>query len=61
MAGVGNIYADEALFEVRIASEPVASTLGDEAADRLRQAVASVLNRAIENRGSTICDELASA
>jgi formamidopyrimidine-DNA glycosylase len=56
VAGVGNIYADEALFEARLHPSLIASALGDEAADRLRQAVASVLNRAIEGRGSTIRD-----
>ena len=30
--------------------------MGDEAAERLRQAVANVLNRAIERRGSSIRD-----
>jgi formamidopyrimidine-DNA glycosylase len=56
VAGVGNIYADEALFEARLHPSLIASALGAEAADRLRQAVASVLNRAIEGRGSTIRD-----
>ena len=56
VAGVGNIYADEALFEARLHPNLIASKLGDEAADRLRQAVASVLNRAIEGRGSSIRD-----
>jgi formamidopyrimidine-DNA glycosylase len=56
VAGVGNIYADEALFEARLHPSRIASALGDEAADRLRQAVASVLNRAIEGRGSSIRD-----
>ncbi len=56
VAGVGNIYADEALFEARLHPSRIASELGDETADRLRQAVASVLNRAIERRGSTIRD-----
>ncbi len=56
VAGVGNIYADEALFEARLHPGLIASDLGDETADRLRQAVAGVLNRAIEGRGSTIRD-----
>ena len=56
VAGVGNIYADEALFEARVHPSRIAAELGDETADRLRQAVASVLNRAIERRGSTIRD-----
>ena len=51
VAGVGNIYADEALFEARLHPSRIASELGDETADRLRQAVASVLNRAIEAPG----------
>lgn len=56
VAGVGNIYADEALFEARLHPSRIASALNDETADRLRQAVATVLCRAIERRGSTIRD-----
>ena len=56
VAGVGNIYADEALFEARLHPARVASTLDAREAERLRRAVEKVLNRAIERRGSSIRD-----
>ncbi len=56
VAGVGNIYADEALFEARLAPNRLGRDLEDAEADRLRRAIATVLNRAIAKRGSTIRD-----
>jgi formamidopyrimidine-DNA glycosylase len=53
-AGVGNIYADESLFQARLHPSRPAYTLDDAEADRLRRAVAAVLRRAIERRGSSI-------
>jgi formamidopyrimidine-DNA glycosylase len=56
VAGVGNIYADEALFRARLRPGQLGSqTTGVEAA-RLRRAVVDVLRRAIEHRGSSIRD-----
>jgi formamidopyrimidine-DNA glycosylase len=55
-AGVGNIYADESLFEARLHPARRACDLGRAEAERLRKAVARVLTRAIEARGSTIRD-----
>jgi formamidopyrimidine-DNA glycosylase len=54
VAGVGNIYADESLFESRLHPSRRACDLTDSECDRLRKAVASVLRRAIERRGSSI-------
>ncbi|CAN5233216.1 bifunctional DNA-formamidopyrimidine glycosylase/DNA-(apurinic or apyrimidinic site) lyase [soil metagenome] len=54
VAGVGNIYADESLFEAKLPPWRLASTLTPKEADRLRMAVTKVLERAIETRGSTI-------
>jgi formamidopyrimidine-DNA glycosylase len=54
VAGVGNIYADESLFEARLHPARLASGLTAPEADRLRRAVAVVLTRAIEKRGSSI-------
>ncbi len=54
VAGVGNIYADEALFEAKLQPARIASSLSPAEADRLRNAVAVVLKRAIERRGSSI-------
>ena len=56
VAGVGNIYADEALFEARLHPARIASGLDVREADRLRRAVETVLNRAIDRRGSSIRD-----
>jgi formamidopyrimidine-DNA glycosylase len=54
VAGVGNIYADESLFEARLHPARRACDLDARAADRLRRAVATVLGRAVERRGSSI-------
>jgi formamidopyrimidine-DNA glycosylase len=54
VAGVGNIYADEALFEARLHPARIASTLTRGEAGRLRRAIVTVLNRAINLRGTTI-------
>jgi formamidopyrimidine-DNA glycosylase len=55
-AGVGNIYADESLFQARLHPSRPACALDAAEADRLRRAVATVLRRAIERRGSSIRD-----
>jgi formamidopyrimidine-DNA glycosylase len=54
VAGVGNIYADESLFEAGLHPERPASKLSAAQAHRLREAVVVVLNRAIARRGSSI-------
>jgi formamidopyrimidine-DNA glycosylase len=56
VAGVGNIYADESLFQARLHPARLACDLDDAEADRLRRAVAAVLRRAIQRRGSSIRD-----
>ncbi|OWK43127.1 bifunctional DNA-formamidopyrimidine glycosylase/DNA-(apurinic or apyrimidinic site) lyase [Fimbriiglobus ruber] len=56
VAGVGNIYADEALHRVGLHPETRAQTIGSARADALREAVTTVLLHAIENRGSSIRD-----
>ena len=61
VAGVGNIYADEALFEARLHPAVRGSTLDARAAAHLRRAVEKVLNRAIERRGSSIRDYVGGA
>jgi formamidopyrimidine-DNA glycosylase len=55
-AGVGNIYADESLFEARLHPARPAADLTPAEAERLRKAVARVLGRAIARRGSSIRD-----
>jgi len=56
VAGVGNIYADEALHEARLYPALSACDLTPRQADVLRHAIARVLKRAIAARGSTIRD-----
>jgi formamidopyrimidine-DNA glycosylase len=54
VAGVGNIYADETLFQARLHPKVAGRDLDPAAADRLRRAISTVLTRAIARRGSTI-------
>jgi formamidopyrimidine-DNA glycosylase len=56
VAGVGNIYADEALFQARLHPARLGRELTRTEADRLRRAVGTVLTRAIDLRGSSIRD-----
>jgi formamidopyrimidine-DNA glycosylase len=56
VAGVGNIYADEALFQARLHPTLVGNALRRAESERLRKGIVSVLERAIEKRGSTIRD-----
>jgi formamidopyrimidine-DNA glycosylase len=56
VAGVGNIYADEALFVARLHPALAAHRLEPAAADRLRKALAKVLTIAVAFRGSSIRD-----
>jgi formamidopyrimidine-DNA glycosylase len=56
VAGVGNIYADESLFQAQLHPAQTARSLSAGDADRLRQAIAAVLNQAIARRGSSIRD-----
>jgi formamidopyrimidine-DNA glycosylase len=56
VAGVGNIYADEALFVSGLHPSRRSRDLSGEERERLRQAVELVLTRAIAKRGSTIRD-----
>ncbi len=57
IAGVGNIYADETLFEARIHPETGASSLRAGAAERLYLAMRKILASAVEAGGSTLVDE----
>jgi len=56
IAGIGNIYADEALFAARIHPERPANTLNPAEISRLNRSIKAVLNRAINHRGSTLRD-----
>jgi formamidopyrimidine-DNA glycosylase len=56
IAGIGNIYACEALWEARIRPSRPSGRLTKPATHRLRRAIVDVLERAIEMRGTSIDD-----
>ena len=56
VAGLGNIYVSEALFEARLSPRRKAHRLCRDEADALHQAVVSVLVRGVANRGTTFSD-----
>ncbi len=56
MAGLGNIYVDEALFQARVRPDTPAGWLSPAATKRLWQASREVLERGIENRGASFRD-----
>jgi formamidopyrimidine-DNA glycosylase len=56
VAGLGNIYTDEALFAARIHPLRLANTLSEPEAKRLHRAIRRVLNDALGNRGSSFRD-----
>lgn len=57
IAGIGNIYADETLFDARVHPETPASSLGAAAAERLYRSMRKVLAAAVEAGGSTLADD----
>jgi len=56
IAGVGNIYANEALFLARIHPRTPAARISGEGARRLHRALRQVLREAIRARGTTLRD-----
>ncbi|MBI2865464.1 MAG: bifunctional DNA-formamidopyrimidine glycosylase/DNA-(apurinic or apyrimidinic site) lyase [Chloroflexi bacterium] len=56
VAGVGNIYADEALFLAKIHPKRGAGSLETEEVGRLRDAIRAALAKGIENRGTSFSD-----
>lgn len=56
IAGIGNIYADEALFDAGIHPERRGESLSEEEVARLYHSVRRVLNKGIRHRGTTISD-----
>ncbi|MFN8222489.1 MAG: bifunctional DNA-formamidopyrimidine glycosylase/DNA-(apurinic or apyrimidinic site) lyase [Gaiellales bacterium] len=56
VAGVGNIYADEALWRARIAPRRAAGGLGPKEVSALRRTVRTVLEKGIALQGSTLRD-----
>ncbi len=58
VAGIGNIYADEALFKSGIRPETIAKNLSFAQVTSLRKAIVEVLQTAIDNGGTTFSDFL---
>lgn len=56
LSGVGNIYADEALFEARIHPETLAGSLSHARRKRLRECLREVLARAVALQGTSFRD-----
>jgi formamidopyrimidine-DNA glycosylase len=56
VAGLGNIYADEALWESEIHPERISDTLSDAELERLFKAIKHVLKIGIKNRGTSLGD-----
>ena len=56
LAGVGNIYADEALFRAAVRPTRAAGGLSRVQYDRIAHAIGEVLRRSIETGGSSISD-----
>jgi formamidopyrimidine-DNA glycosylase len=56
IAGVGNIYADEALWRARLHPLRAADTLDEREVKRLHRAVRQVLREGIVNRGASFSD-----
>ena len=53
LAGLGNIYADEALFRARLHPRRKANSLNEDEIARLYRAIRQVLGEAISGRGTT--------
>jgi formamidopyrimidine-DNA glycosylase len=56
VAGIGNIYSDEALFEARLRFDRPAGSLSGEEVGRLHRAVRKTLREAVSHRGSSLRD-----
>ncbi len=56
LAGVGNIYANEALWMARVDPSRAARTIRPDEAARVHQAVVEVLRRSVAGRGTTVRD-----
>lgn len=54
VTGVGNIYADESLFESKIRPTRHASTLKEEEVSKLRKNIISIMKKAIRAGGSSV-------
>jgi len=58
ISGVGNIYANEALFKARIHPERQAKSLTFQDSERLLRSLKEVLKKGIVSKGATLADEM---
>ncbi len=56
ISGIGNIYADEALFRARVRGTRPAGSLTDSEIKRLHRSIRAVLRQSIEQQGTTFRD-----
>jgi formamidopyrimidine-DNA glycosylase len=56
IAGVGNIYADEALYRAQVHPAREAGSLDEAEAARLRDAIRTVLSEGLDRKGTTLSD-----
>ncbi len=56
IAGLGNIYVDEALFQARLHPQRKADTLAADELSRLHESIRDVLRAAIKDQGTTVSD-----
>lgn len=56
ISGIGNIYADEILFEAGVRPQRPANSLSKKEIERIFYAIKNVLKRAIDNRGTSDSD-----
>jgi len=56
IAGLGNIYTDECLFEARVLPFRKTNTLSAQEIEKLYKAIKDILNLAIQYRGTTFSD-----
>ncbi len=57
IAGIGNLYGDEILFEAGLRHDRSSETLTDQEVRRLYRAMIETLQDAIKHRGSSLADE----
>ena len=57
LAGLGNIYSDEILWEAGLRHDRMPQTLSTMEIRRLYRAIVEVLHEAVKHRGSTLSDE----
>jgi formamidopyrimidine-DNA glycosylase len=57
IAGIGNVYSDEILFEAGLKWDRASDSLSQQEVRRLYRAISETLNGAVKYRGSSLADE----